>query len=273
MADDMQFRERVSLRIDGGIAYVSLNRPKKYNALDLDMLEALMDAARYLRKDRTLRAVIIQGEGKSFCAGLDFATVTRQPRRILRSFFSHLGIRRANLFQQCCWAWRELPLPVIAVTQGHCFGGGLQIALAADFRFSTPDCQFSVMEIKWGLIPDMSGTVSLRELVPLDVAKELAMTGRIFDGQEAKQLNLVTGLSDTPLVEAQQLATQLASRSPDALAATKLLFQRNWVASERTAFRNERRLQMRLMMGKNQRKAMQAALKNEAPEYGPRGGR
>lgn len=271
MAKPQRFRDRISLHIEDGIAYVSLSRPEKYNGLDLDMLQGLVDAGRFLKKDRTLRAVILQGEGKSFCAGLDFATVTRQPGRILRSFLSHLGIRRANLFQYCCWIWRELPMPVIAVTHGHCFGGGLQIALGADFRFSTPDCQFSVMEIKWGLLPDMSGTASLRELLPMDVAKELAMTGRVFDGREALALHLVTGVSDDPLAQAQALAAELATRSPDALASIKKLFHRNWLASERRAFRNERWLQVGLFMGKNQRRAMQAAMKKEPPVFGPRG--
>ena len=264
------FRQRVSVRREeNGIAYVHLARPEKYNGLDLDMLYALVDAAKSLRKDRSLRAVILQGEGKAFCAGLDFASVMSKPLGILRAFIKWGG-RSTNIFQQACWAWRTLPVPVIAVTHGHCFGGGLQIALAADFRFTTPDCEFSVMEIKWGLIPDMTGSVTLRELVPLDVAKALTMTGRILNGEEALHLNLVTGISDTPLADAEALAQELLTRSPDALAATKQLFRDTWQAPEDVAFDVESKLQFRLLRGKNQRCAMQAARKKESPRFLPR---
>lgn len=263
------FRDRVRLRLRDEIAYVSLARAEKYNGLDLDMLEALVEAARHVGKDRSIRAVILSGEGKVFCAGLDFGKVTKQPARVVKAF-AKFGLKHTNLFQEAAWAWRKLPIPVIAVTHGRCYGGGFQIAMAADFRFSTPDCLFSIMEIKWGLVPDMSGTVSLRELLPMDVAKELAMTGREFDGLEAKQLHLVTGVDDEPMAAAEALAQRIRSRSPDAIVATKALFERTWMASESEAFSIESKTQFRLLRGRNQREAMKANFEKRDPAFKPR---
>ncbi|MDX1802883.1 MAG: crotonase/enoyl-CoA hydratase family protein [Alcanivorax sp.] len=263
------FQNRVTLEKKNGTAYITLNRADKYNGLDFDMMEGLIDAAKAVKHDRDLRVVILQGDGKAFCAGLDFATVMKQPLKVLKGF-SKYGIKKTNLFQQVCWCWRELPIPVIAVLHGYCYGGGMQIALAADFRFTTPDCEMSIMEIKWGLIPDMTGTVTLRELVPMDVAKELTMTGRLFNGEEAKRLNLVTRVADNPLEEAEKLADAIKTRSPDGISAGKSLFQQTWNASESQAFAIESKLQFKLMRGKNYRKALQAGKKKETPVFGPR---
>src|SRR5947208_10929090 len=139
-----------------------MTRAEKFNGLDLDMLDALVAAAATIKGDRAVRAVILRGDGPAFCAGLDFASVSRQPLRVARAFLRLPG-RTTNLFQQTCWAWRELPVPVLAVLHGRCYGGGMQLALGADFRYSTTDCELSIMEAKWGLIPDMTGSVTLRE--------------------------------------------------------------------------------------------------------------
>ena len=170
--------QRVLTEIDGPVAYVWLNRADKLNGVDVDMLQGLLDAAAAIRRNRDLRVVVIQGKGDSFCAGLDFAQAGKTSKARLARFFIPNPLRGTNLFQQSLWAWRELPIPVVAVTRGHVFGAGIQLALAADFRFTTPDCQWSVLEAKWGLVPDMSGTVSLAELTTADVAKRLVMTGR-----------------------------------------------------------------------------------------------
>lgn len=257
---------RVTLSIEGHIATVSLNRPDKYNGLDLEMMRGLVACAKTIKKNRDVRVVILRGEGKAFCAGLDFATVTKTPLKMLLAF-TKFGVKKTNLFQQACWAWRELPVPVIAVLHGYCYGGGLQLALAADFRIATPDCELSVMESKWGLIPDMTGTVTLRELVPMDVAKELAMTGRRFDATEAKTLHLVTRVAEDPHAEAQALAAALLERSPDAVSATKALFQSTRHAAEEIAFDQESRLQFKLLRGRNQSEAMAANLKKRAPRF------
>lgn len=261
--------ERVNFRVLNDVAYVTLTRAEKYNALDHLMMKGLLAAAKKASNDKSLRAVVISGEGKAFCSGLDFPSFTKQPVRVITNFLKIPG-PETNLFQKVAWCWRKVPAPVIAVIHGICFGGGVQIALAADFRFITPDCEFSILEAKWGLIPDMSGTVTLRELLPIDQAKLLTMTGRVITGMEARALNLVTGVSDNPMKMAEDLIEELRQRSPDSVAATKKLFHKNWKASVREAFSNERLIQLGVLMGKNQKVAMKANLKKEKPNFLPR---
>lgn len=259
----------VTCFVDGGIAHVRLARPDKLNALTLDTLQQLAATARRLRRDHTLRAVVLSGDGESFCAGLDFAKVLGNPAGVVRSFVPS-PLRGTNAFQEACWAWRRLPVPVIAAVHGHCFGGGLQIALAADFRITTPDAEWSVMEGRWGLIPDMTGIQSLKELVGIDVAKKLAMTAAVVDGTQARDLGLVTEVADDPVVRAFELAGELASRSPDAVAAAKRLFNDNWNTSPRRTFARERLEQLFLLAAANTSAARQAAFKRVLPEFGPR---
>ncbi len=260
-----RIRDRVTLSFEQHVARVALSRPEKYNALDLDMMHALVESARRVRKQPDIRAVIVHGEGPAFCAGLDFASATRQPARILAGFLPWL--RKDNLFQRLCLSWRDLPMPVIAATHGYCFGGGLQLALGCDFRFSTPDCVFSVMEIEWGLIPDMGASVTLRDLVPIDVAMELAMTGRRFSADEARDLNLVSRVEAEPLEAAGEFASRLARQSPDAVRATKRLFRETRHVSQRHALHQERRLQLQMLLGKNQREAMRARQEKRDPDF------
>jgi enoyl-CoA hydratase/carnithine racemase len=257
--------DRVLLDVRDGVAYVTLNRADKYNGLDLPMLHGLIDVAGRIASDTSVRVVIMTGDGAAFCAGLDFASVGKNPRAFLLAGLKLPG--QLNLFQRACWVWRQLPVPVIAVLHGHCFGGGMQLALAADFRFATPDCELSIMEGKWGLIPDMTGSVTLRELVPMDVAKRLTMTAEVFDGALALDYGLVTGVSDEPLKEAEALAGQLLVRSPDAIALTKKLFDRTWTRSPRWAFWTETVLQARLLRSANHRIARAANLAKEVPSY------
>lgn len=262
----------VSCTVADGIARVCLTRPDKLNALTLQTLEELVTTAHRLRRDRTLRAVVVSGEGRSFCAGLDFASVLRRPTGVAAAFVPRPW-RGTNTFQEACWAWRRLPVPVIAAVHGHCYGGGLQIALAADFRFATPDSEWSVLEGRWGLIPDMSGIRSLAELVGIDTAKRLTMTARMLSGKEAHDLGLVTELAADPEEAALALARELAGRSPDALAAAKRLFDRTWTSSARTTFRRERAEQLFLLFASNTRAARKAAFEKVAPRFGPRGRR
>ncbi len=260
-----RIRNRVTVEFDRHIARVALSRPDKFNGLDLDMMYALVEAAKRVRKQTGIRAVILSGEGQAFCAGLDFASVTRRPGRLLAGFLPWLS--KDNLFQRLCLAWRDLPVPVIAVTHGYCFGGGLQLALGCDFRFSEPGCVFSVMEIQWGLIPDMGAAVTLRALVPVDVAMELAMTGRKFDAEEALALNLVSRVAPEPLAAAEAFASTLAAQSPDAVRAAKRLFRDTRTGSERRALRRERWLQLKLLLGRNQREAMRAKMEKRDPDF------
>jgi enoyl-CoA hydratase/carnithine racemase len=181
--------DRVIVSKQDGVADVRMNRPDKLNALDQAMFEGLAATGRALAADKSLRAVVLSGEGRAFCAGLDFASFMgmAQSERPARSLLDR-SESIANFAQQAAWVWTELPVPVIAAVHGVAFGGGLQVALGADIRIVAPDAQLSVMEIKWGLIPDMSGTQTLRHLVRLDVAKELTFTGRIVRGEEAVAL-------------------------------------------------------------------------------------
>ena len=260
----------VTCTVQDGVAQVRLARPDKLNALTLATLDELVATARGLRQDRTLRAVVIAGEGDAFCAGLDFGSVVRQPVKIATSLIPRPW-RGTNAFQEACWAWRRLPVPVIAAVHGHCLGGGLQIALAADFRFATPESQWAVLEGKWGLIPDMTGIRSLSELVGIDTAKRLTMTGRVLSGKEAHDLGLVTGLDADPLAAAAELVAELQTRSPDQLAATKRLFNDTWTASPRRTFARERIEQVLLLAARNTKVAREAAFAKTTPKYGARG--
>ncbi len=263
--------ELVTSRIEDGVAHVRLNRPDKLNALTLDTLDQLVATAHRLRSDRTLRSVVLSGEGDAFCAGLDFATVLREPKRVAAAFAPRPW-RGTNTFQEACWAWRRLPVPVIAAVHGHCLGGGLQIALAADFRVTAPDAKWSVLEAKWGIIPDMSGIQALSQQVGMDVAKRLTMTGETVSGTEAVRLGLATEENPDPYAGALALAAAIAERSPDSVAATKRLFNRTWSAGDRRTFRWERLEQARLLMGANAAEARRAATRRERPAYRPRAG-
>ena len=252
-----------------GIAQVRLARPEKLNALTLPLLDELVATARALRKDKALRAVVIAGEGDSFCAGLDFATVLARPGEVAKAFVPRPW-RGTNTFQEACWAWRRVPVPVIAAVHGHCLGGGVQIALAADFRIATPNSTWSVLEGRWGIIPDMSGVQALSELVGIDTAKRLTMTAEMLSGEQARELGLVTELDADPVVAATAFAQRLAERSPDALAATKRIFNQTWNRSPRRTFSRERIEQAFLLFGANTRIAREAAFKKIAPVYQPR---
>ncbi|HOB79245.1 MAG TPA: crotonase/enoyl-CoA hydratase family protein [Ornithinibacter sp.] len=259
----------LTCRVEGGVAQVRLNRPDKLNALTLDTLEDLVATARELTSNRTLRGVVIAGEGDSFCAGLDFATVLKNPPRVARSFVPNPW-RGTNLFQEACWAWRRVPVPVVAAVHGHCYGGGLQIALAADLRMTTADAQWSVLEAKWGLVPDMSGIQALSQQVRMDVAKRLTMTGEVVSGERAVDLGLASELHADPVAAATAFVEQVATRSPDAVAATKRLFGRTWSSSDRRTFARERIEQAKLLATKNTTIAREAAMKRTVPVFDPR---
>lgn len=259
----------VTTEINDGIAQVRLNRPDKLNALTLDLLRELVATAKTLSKNHDLRAVVIAGEGDAFTAGLDFASVLRDPKKVVGAFLP-VPFRGTNLFQESVWAWRRLPVPVIAAIHGHCLGGGVQIALGADFRIAEPDSQWSVLEGKWGIIPDMTGIRSLSEVVGIDTAKKLTMTAEQFSGERAYELGLVTELSADPVATATAFARRLSERSPDQLAAAKRLFNDTWYGPIKRTFSRERIEQVRLLLGENTKIAREAAFKREKPTYKPR---
>lgn len=261
--------QHVDLQFDGPVAHVWLNRPDKLNAITFELLEGLVDAAARIEANRDVRAVLIEGRGSSFCAGLDFGSVMSQRKRVARTFLPN-PFRGTNGFQRPLWVWRELPVPVIAVTRGHVFGGGIQLALAADFRFTTADCQWSIMEAKWGLVPDMSGTVALAELVPADLAKRLVMTGEVFSGEQAVEYGIATGVADDPTAAALELVEQFLSRSPDSVAASKRLLDQTRRSAPRRAFRIERALQRAMLRSPNTAIARKAGTEKTEPTFGPR---
>lgn len=233
------------------------------------MFEAINAAIDELRAAEGLRAVVLTGAGRSFCAGLDFAAVMAAGRPIEESFEKRAG-EVANDFQRVAYGWQQLPVPVIAAVAGHTLGGGCQIALAADIRIAAPDLKISVMEIKWGLIPDMGLTQSLPRLVGADVARELTYTGRVLGAEEALALGLITRIDERPLEAARELAAEIASKSPDAIRRAKRLLEESWDAPASEALALEERLQRELLGSPNQIEAVRAALTGETARFSDR---
>ncbi|MGH7790251.1 MAG: crotonase/enoyl-CoA hydratase family protein [Candidatus Binatia bacterium] len=261
--------DRVTISIEGGVADVRLARPEKLNALDQAMFLALNDAGKTLAADRAVRAVVLSGEGRAFCAGLDFASFMAMAgnENAGDTLLKRPANSPANFAQRAAWVWTELPVPVIAAIHGAAFGGGLQIALGADIRIAAADAQLSVMEIKWGLIPDMTGTQTLRHLVRLDVAKELTFTGRVVSGSEAAALGLVTRVAEDPRGAALAMAREIAGKSPDAIRAGKQLLNQASLLSVTDGLLLEERLQVGLLGSANQIEAVQANMQKRPPEF------
>jgi enoyl-CoA hydratase/carnithine racemase len=258
--------ERVQLTIDNAVATVRMSRPEKRNALDPDMFEGLISTGERIIADNSVRAVVLHGEGKAFCAGLDFASFLGSPN-LMQKLLARGDESPANMAQRAGWVWQEVKVPVIAAVHGFAFGGGLQIALGADLRYVTEDAQFSVMEIKWGLIPDMSITQTLLELVPLDVAKELTFTGRVVSGSEAVTLGLATKVSADPLADALETAKLIATKSPHAIRAGKALLRDAPRMSRADALKLETALQVTLLGSANQTEAVQANMMKREPSF------
>jgi enoyl-CoA hydratase/carnithine racemase len=278
--------ERVVTTIEDQIAHVRLSRPEKHNALDREMFRAIVDAGTALRANTKVRAVVMSGAGPSFCAGLDFQSFAGMSQRernegsaapsgtapALRGGASSDITQRssdnpANFAQQVGYVWKQVPVPVICALQGVAYGGGLQLALGADIRLAHPDAKLSVLEIKWGLVPDMSGTQTLRDLVRLDVAKELTWTGRIVGAKEAAELGLVTRVCDDPLAEAFASARAIALRSPTAIRFGKQLLETAWRAEPEVGLKLEERLQLALIGSPNQTEAVRANFEKRDPKF------
>lgn len=264
MSDAVQ--ERVRIERDGHVAEVRLSRPEKHNALDFAMFEAIGNAIDELAGDASIRAVVLHGEGPSFCSGLDFPSFIAEGRPVDEMLFRREG-EIANLAQRIAYGWQTLPMPVIAAIHGNCIGGGAQIALGADIRLIEPGARFSIRELHWGLIPDMGITRSLPRLVRADVAKELVLTARILDGEEAVRIGLGTRLANEPLTGARELAAEIAARSPDATRRGKQLLERAWNMGPTESLALEEELQRELLGSANQMKAVQAAFTKEPAEF------
>ena len=259
-----------------GVVELQLARADKMNALDPAMFDALVQAGEALRGDKSVRAVVIAGRGKAFCAGLDMASFERMGQGAASDVLgaaaggTDLVARThglSNAAQQVAMVWREVPVPVIAAVHGVAFGGGLQVALGADIRLVAADTKLSVMEIKWGLVPDMAGMVLMRELARTDVVRELTFTGRIFSGEEAVRLGLATRVAADPLAEALQMAHEIATKSPDAIRAGKRLLNASLAHSAAELLIAESVEQQALIGSPNQREAVKANIERRAPQF------
>jgi enoyl-CoA hydratase/carnithine racemase len=261
-----EVEQRVRVDVHEHVATVTLTRPEKHNALDIPMFQAILAAIEQVAAAPAIRAVVLNGEGKSFCSGLDIASVMSAQAGV-EGADSELGSPVPNRVQRVAYDWVSLPVPVIAAIHGSCLGGGLQIALGADIRIAHPDARLSVAEVKWGLIPDMSLTQTLPRLVAIDVAKELTFTARVLGGEEAHRLGLVTRVADDPLAVARELAREIAERSPDAVRAAKRLLGETWGRPAEETLSMEAALQRQLIGSPNQLAAVMAGMGGQPPQF------
>jgi len=256
--------ERIRVTVTDGVADVRLTRADKMNALDDAMFQALVDTGERLKTLKGLRAVVLSGEGRSFCAGLDMGNFSKMASGERKGGSGLVEVPRtpggANRAQQAAYVWREIPVPVIAAVHGVALGGGFQVCLGADIRFVTPDVKMSILEIKWGLVPDMAGMVLLRGLVRDDLARELCFTGRIFNGEEAVALGVATRVCADPHAEALALAREIAGRNPHAIRAAKRLFAVAADADPATILMEESVEQAALIGSPNQIEAVMSAM-------------
>jgi len=267
--------DRVKISIENGVADVRLTRVDKMNALDDAMFEALIEAGERVSNDPSVRCVVLSGEGRAFCAGLDMGNFGRmskagqtngsaEPQRNRLAPRTH-GL--ANRAQQAAWVWRECPVPVIAAVHGVALGGGFQVQLGADIRITHPETKLAVLEIKWGLVPDMAGTALMRTLARDDIIRELTYTGRIFSGAEAQEYGFATKLSETPYEDALALAHEIASKNPDAIRGNKQMFNSVSQMSDAEALLQESELQDSIIGAPNQVEAVKAALEKRAAVF------
>ncbi len=246
----MRVENRIKLEIKDQIARVTLNRPGKRNALDMAMFKAIVSTLKTLKKDRSIRAVIVSGEGEDFCSGLDVKSMMKTasgPLKLLTKF----NPWSANMAQRVSADWQKIGAPVIMAIHGRCWGGGLHIALGGDIRIATADASLSIMEGRWGLIPDMAGLLALRTHCRIDVAKELTMTAQLIDGEAAQKAGLVTHVTDDPMAMAEALAAEICQQSPDSVAAVKKLYNNSWFSGRGTVLMRETFYQLRVIFGKN----------------------
>lgn len=259
--------DRVSIALgDDGVAQVRLTRPDKMNALDPAMFDGIIAAGEELERMAGLRCVVLSGEGRSFCAGLDLSSFARQPD----ADEPPLSARThgdSNRYQQVATQWRKCPVPVIAAIHGVCFGGGMQIASGADIRIAAPDARMAIMELKWGLVPDMGGLALWRGLVRDDVLRELIYTNREFTGKQAKEYGLATHVDADPLALATRIAEEIANRSPHAIRAAKRLVNAMPDLSGDDLLLEESAEQAKLMRSPNQMEAVMSGMEKRTASY------
>ncbi|MEM9203424.1 MAG: crotonase/enoyl-CoA hydratase family protein [Actinomycetota bacterium] len=262
--------ERITVDISDGIADVRLNRGDKMNAMDGPMFKALIETADGLAKTEGLRAVVLSGNGPAWCAGLDFSgfqSMAGGGESNTSSIGNIENDRITHNAQQAVWGWRELPVPVIGAVHGVAFGAGIQLAIGCDIRFVTPDVRMSILEIRWGISPDMTITRLLPGIVGADIAKELIWTGREVNGEEAVRIGLATHVSDDPLTDAKALAATIAAKSPHAIRAGKRLVESAYAEDFAAGFAHEREEIFNLIGTPNQIESVSAYFEKRPPNY------
>jgi enoyl-CoA hydratase/carnithine racemase len=266
--------ERIVTKITDGVADVRLSRADKMNALDDAMFNALLETGEKLKADKSVRAVVVSGEGRAFCAGLDMSNFGRMAsgnRDAEKSdVTSGLAPRThgdANRAQYAALVWRDIPVPVIAAVHGVAFGGGFQIALGADMRFVAPGTRFSVMEIKWGLVPDMAGMFLMRGLAREDIIRDLTYTGRIFETDEALAYGFATRICNDPYADALATAREIADKSPTAIRAAKRILNDAPDGTAASILLAESVEQDKLIGGEHQKEAIMANLEKRRPTF------
>ena len=259
---------RVNITDDGGIATVTLTRADKRNALDLEMIQSIVAAGEGLMQRRDIRAVVLTGDGPAFSAGLDVGAFQLLMTEAAKS--GGITARThgvSNLFQRAAMVWADLPMPVIAALHGYAFGGAFQIMLGADIRIAAPDTQFSIMEGKWGLVPDMGGMVLMRRLARGDVIRRLTYTAEVFDAGAALSWGFVTELADNPLARAHALAAEIAARSPDAVREAKAMITATQQMNDADTLMLESLAQERLIGSPNQIEALMAGFEKRDANF------
>lgn len=256
----------ITLNIENGVATVVFDRAEKLNALNFDSFIQLDSIIKRLKKEKSLRLVVIEANGNDFCTGLDVKNISRSPLQMLKLLFKWLP-GNANLAQRVTLGWQTIKAPVICKIHGRCFGGGMQIALGADFRLVSKDAQFSIMETRWGLTPDMAGSVMLQGLMPYDQALMLTHLAEPIDAKTAHSLNLVTQVCDDLDSACEQLKASLLAKSPDALAANKRTYQKHMMSNKRKLLAAETLNQIKILRGKNVKRAINNRLKDESKPF------
>lgn len=267
--------DRISIEIKNGVADIRLTRADKMNALDDAMFTALVETGERMKTEKGVRAIVLSGEGRAFCAGLDMGNFgkmaggdeggDKQKKR--RQNLAPRTHGLTNRAQHAAWVWREVPVPVIAAVHGVAFGGGFQVCLGADMRYVAPDTKMSVMEIKWGLVPDMAGTQLMRHLAREDIVRELSYTGRIFSGEEAFEYGFATRVVDDPRALALEVATEIAGRNPDAIRANKRIFNDANYVDAKAGLLAESVEQDQIIGSPNQIEAIMSTMEKRAGNY------
>lgn len=266
----MIMSNRITIEVTNQVAQVRLNRAEKYNAVDMNMIYGLIEAAAKIKQQKNIRAVVLAGNGPSFCSGLDIPSIMTQADNIAKLLTTEEGYD-ANLAQRCALDWHDLDIPVIAALQGHVYGAGFQIAMAADIRIAHKETLMSIMEIKWGLIPDMSLSATVPHFSRQDVIKELTFSGKKFTAEEGLSYGLVTRLAPDPITAATELAQQIAHNNPDAVQGSKALLKQAWTQSRADSLALEEKIQRGIIGSKNQMEAVQANLAKREPSFSDKG--